>query len=182
MPHKDQKYIDALLNNNSVLIREIYEKFAPQCKRFILKNNGNAQNANDVFQESLIYIFRKAKTKYFELSVPFGGYLYFVYRGKWLDELKKNKVFNLRIQDIDLYNDESTYLKELKFIIYKACFDKLSDTCKVILGARFLKVGAKEIAEELKIEPNAANQRMHHCREKLKKCIEGHPDFKELNI
>jgi len=182
MPHEDQKYIDALLNNDSVLIREIYEKFASQCKRFVLRNSGDAEKANDVFQESLLYVFRKAKTKYFELSVPFGGYLYYVYRGKWLDELNKKGRFNLRIQDIELFTDESTYIKELKFIIYKTCFDKLSDTCKEILGARFLKVGSKELADELQIEPNTADQRMYHCREKLKKCIEKHPDFKELNL
>lgn len=182
MQHKDQQYIDALLNNDSVLIQEIYTKFAPQCKRFIEKNNGDAQKANDIFQESLIYVFRKAKTKYFELSAPFGGYLYFVYRGKWLDELKKKGVFNLRIDDIDLYTDDTTtYLKELKYMIYKACYDKLSDTCKEILGARFLKIGAKELAEELQIEPNAADQRMYYCRESLKKCIEQHSDFKKLN-
>jgi len=181
MPHEDQKYIDALLNNDSALIREIYEKFAPQCKRFIERNCGNAQDANDIFQESLIYIFRRAKTEHFELTVPFGGYLYFVYRGKWLDKLKKRGIFNLRIEDIDLYADETTYLKELKFIIYKDCYDKLSDTCKEILGARFLNLGAKEIADELQIAPNAVDQRMFFCREKLRQCIEQHPDYIELN-
>jgi len=182
MPHEDQIYIDALLNNQSSLINEIYEKFAPQCKRFIEKNSGDAQKAMDIFQESLVYIFRRAKTNGIELNVPFGGYLYFVYRGKWLDELKKRKIFNLRIEDIDLYiDDKATYLKELKFIIYKACFDKLKDACKEILGSRFLNLDSKEIAQELKIKANAVDYRMYYCRENLKKCIEQNPDFKDLN-
>jgi len=182
MGHTDQKYIDALLNNNSVLISEIYEKFASHCKNFILKNNGTAQDALDIFQESLVYVFRRAKTKGLVLEVPFGGYLYFVYRGKWLDKLKKRKLPTLRITDIDRYTDVNTYLKEIKFTIYKACFDKLTEACKEIIGARFLGINTKEIAEELEIEPNAADQRMFACREKLKKCIEQHPDFKDLKI
>lgn len=181
MPHVDQKYIDALLNNNSLLIKEIYQKFAPQCKRFIEKNSGDAQKAMDIFQESLIYVYRRAKTDGIELSAPFGGYLYFVYRNKWLDELKKRKIFNLRIEDIDLYiDDKATYLKELQFIIYKACFDKLKEACKEVLGARFLDLDSEAIADELNIKPNAVDQRMFYCREKLKKCIEQHPDFKNL--
>jgi len=181
MQHEDQKYIDALLNNDMGLVSEIYRKFAPQCKSFIIKNSGNAEDAKDIFQESILYLFRRAKTEHIKLSVPFGGYLYFVYRNKWLDELKKRKIFNLRIEDIDLYiNDTTTYLKELKFIIYKTCYDKLKEACKEILGSRFLDLDSKEIAEELQIEPNAVDQRMYYCREKLKKCIEQHPDFNNL--
>jgi len=181
MPHEDQKYINALLNNHSSLVNELYKKFAPQCKSFIKKNSGNAEDAMDIFQESLIYVTRKARTTGIQLTVPFGGYLYFVYRSKWLDELKKRKIFNLRIEDINLYiDDKVTYLIELKFIIYKACFDKLDEACKEIFGSRFLKLDSKEIAEELEIEPNAVDQRMYYCREKLKKCIEQHPDFENL--
>jgi len=32
-PHDDQKYIDALVNRNEPLVEEIYQKYAPQCKR-----------------------------------------------------------------------------------------------------------------------------------------------------
>jgi len=75
MPHADQKYIDALIKGD--------------CKKFVLKNSGSVGDATDVFQETLIAVLSKVKTKPFVLTVPLGAYLYRVYKNKWIDELRK---------------------------------------------------------------------------------------------
>jgi len=90
-PHEDQKYIEALLNNNSVLIEEIYRKWGPDVRKFVLKNNGSPEEANDLFQESLETLLAKAKTEKFVLTAPLGGFLYYVYRNKWYNKLKIKK-------------------------------------------------------------------------------------------
>jgi len=101
MLHADQKYIEALLQEDVTIITEIYQKWGPECRRFVLKNNGNVQDADDLFQESLLTILRKAKLEDLELKVPFGGYLYFLYRNKWIDILRKRKNNLLRIQELN---------------------------------------------------------------------------------
>jgi len=102
-PHEDQKYIEALLNNNSILIEEIYKKWGPDVKKFVLKNSGSVEEANDLFQESLEIVLHKARADDFVLSVPFGGFLYFVYRNNWFNKLKRKKKKALIIADLKLY-------------------------------------------------------------------------------
>jgi len=80
MPHTDQQYIDALLKEDAAMITIIYEKWGAECKRFVLNNNGNAQDADDLFQESLLTILKQAKLDNLKLKVPFGGYLYLMDR------------------------------------------------------------------------------------------------------
>ena len=49
-PHPDQKYIEALLNNDSRLINEIYAKYSHRITSFVRANNGSAKDAGDVGQ------------------------------------------------------------------------------------------------------------------------------------
>jgi len=59
MPHTDQQYIDALLEEDVAMITIIYEKWGAECKRFVIKNSGNAQDADDLFQDSLLTILKQ---------------------------------------------------------------------------------------------------------------------------
>ena len=53
MLHQDQKYIDALINNDPHLLEELYEKFPGKIKWMVLHNNGSEADAADIFQEAL---------------------------------------------------------------------------------------------------------------------------------
>ena len=86
MQHADQKYIDALLNNDAVVIEELYQKYSPKIKWMVLKNNGSETDAADVFQEVLLWIYKKAKDKNFILTCPLDAFLYISCKNKWMSE------------------------------------------------------------------------------------------------
>src|SRR4051794_40647617 len=82
--HPDQKYIEALVNNNTVVLNELYKKFSGKIKFMVLKTNGTEADAADIFQYALMSIYRKAKTKGFRLSCPFEAFLYLVCKKRWI--------------------------------------------------------------------------------------------------
>ena len=43
--HADQYFVTALLQNNTNVVREIYERFAGKVKAWILQNNGSEDDA-----------------------------------------------------------------------------------------------------------------------------------------
>lgn len=189
MAHVDQKYIEALVNEEYILITEIYSKWGVECRNFVLNNNGNAQDADDLFQESLLNILKKAKIDNLELKVPFGGYLYFIYRNKWIDTLRKRKNYQLRIIELERYNDKyiskevagETELANKKVQLFYACFQQLGEFCRKLIGGRLKKMSSKQLMDLLNLPTaNSVDFRMHKCRKKLKQIIEQHPDFKEL--
>lgn len=75
--HPDQKYIDGLAANDSVVIEMIYKKFAPKAVLFITNNSGDKDQAQDVIQEVLILLFNQAKANKLQLTCPFDAYFFF---------------------------------------------------------------------------------------------------------
>jgi RNA polymerase sigma factor (sigma-70 family) len=139
--HVDQRYLQGLVENSSTVIREIYERFAGKVKTYILKNNGDEEDAADILQEALINIYRQAKNGALLLSCPFEAFLLLVCKRKWLNELKKRgskRVTNdlERVSDTgvdELALSEQIMEQDQKTGLFLAMFEKLGDTCKKII-------------------------------------------------
>lgn len=183
-PHTDQKYIDALLNNDASLIEEIYQKWSKDVLNFVKKNNGNEQDADDLFQESLMAVVRRARKGGFVLNVPFGGYFHFIYKGRWLDKLRKSRREKVINPDKERYDDipspDITRDEEREKLIDKY-FKQLSENCQQILLLTFKRLSRKEIMERLGYaSENSVNQRIHRCRGNLHKLIKQDPAYERL--
>jgi len=186
-PHSDQKYIDALLNNDAQLIDEIYLKWHKDVLNFIRKNNGNEQDADDLFQESLMAIIRRVRKGDFVLTVPFGGYFYAVYSTQWKSNLRENKKDKVIKEEFKQYIHESpplaleTTLQEERYQLYKKYFEQLSENCRQLLSLTFQKISRKKIMERLGYaSENSTNQRIHRCRGNLQELVKQDPAYQQL--
>lgn len=175
-PHKDQKYIEALLSNDRILTNEIYDKCHKNVLSFILKNNGSEQDADDVFQDTLTALLLKARTENFILTVPLGGLLYYIYRARWIDILRKRGIEKTAINELKLYLDDKETIKIAEEVstdykrkkLFDFSFEKLSVKCKKLLEMSFLKIPAKDIMAKLNISSeNAVYQGVSRCKAKL---------------
>ena len=45
--HEDQKIIDGLLHNSPLVIKSIYDRYAPKVVNFIKQNSGNESDAHN---------------------------------------------------------------------------------------------------------------------------------------
>src|SRR4051794_20155886 len=99
--HSDQKYIDALLNNDTFLLEELYQKFSGKIKSMVLQNNGTEADAADIFQDTLLSLYHKAKYQNFVLTCPLGGFLYLVCKNRWINELSKRKYYKTKFDNVD---------------------------------------------------------------------------------
>lgn len=187
--HNDHKYIEALKANNTALIDEIYQKWFPEVRNYVAKNNGDGSDAADLFQEALMAILHKARKNGFELNVPFGGYFYFIYRNKWIDKLRKNKKMRVINEEDERYKDEvatktiakQTLEEDDRYQLYKLCFKNLTEACQEVLRLTFEGLSPKVIKEQLNFASvNSANQRIHRCRGNLQKIIKAHPKYISL--
>ena len=185
--HKDQKYIDGLLHNNSFIIREIYTLFVPKAVKYICNNNGNSEKAEDVVQEVLITIYKQAKEKNLQLTCPFDAYFFLLCKRKWLNELKKNKSkevtnFNEEIsksEDIHEMIEETTQYEE-KFQLYESMFEKLGEACRNLLKASFTIGSMEEVAKKLNISYAYARKKKSQCIGQLTKLITSSTQFNSL--
>ena len=186
--HKDQKYIDGLLSNNSFIIREIYAQFVPKAVKYICNNSGTAEKAKDIVQEVLITIYKQGKEKNLQLTCPFDAYFFLLCKRKWLNELKKTKNKGVTNFNEELFKHEDnveemvfeTSVFEEKHKLFESMFDKLGEACQKLLKATFTGSSMEEVAKKLDISYAYARKKKSQCIGQLTKLITATSKFKEL--
>jgi RNA polymerase sigma factor (sigma-70 family) len=177
--HSDQKYLTALLSNDQKIVKEIYAKFSGKIKRYILNNNGSADDASDIFQEALIDIYKQAKYKSFTLSCPFEPFLLLVCKRKWLNELKKRSVLPVTNNEDDLLNVGEDVFAEAELLerqdeearLFERMFEKLGDRCQEIIRTSLNSDSQEKVAEMLGVTYGYLRKKKSECMAALIKLI-----------
>lgn len=185
--HLDQRYIIGLLQNNSVIVNEIYTRFVPKVVNYIKQNNGSEDEARDIIQEVLITIYNQAHQKDLTLTCPFDAYFFLLCKRKWLNELKKtlNKEVTLEEDKVSNY-DEATELaieNELfnsKQSIFEAMFQQMNKSCKELITATFKFKSMEEVANFLGVTYAYARKKKSNCIGELTRSVQNSAAFKQL--
>lgn len=185
--HRDQLYIEGLLNNDSIIIKEIYEKFAPKVVYYISRNSGNEHDANDIIQEVLITIYHQAKKNNFKLTCPFDAYFFLLCKRMWFNVLKKTSKKEVTInEEILSINDDASLLafETIEFDerqqLFEEMFQKLGKACKDLLKASFAIKSLQEVADKLGVSYAYVRKKKSLCTGKLTKLVQESPKFKKL--
>ncbi|UGU14933.1 sigma-70 family RNA polymerase sigma factor [Sinomicrobium kalidii] len=185
--HEDQKYIDGLLKNNSIVIRSIYERFAPKVVRYIRNNSGDTGDAEDIIQEVLVIIYKQARDKGLQLSCPFDAYFFLLCKRQWFNELKKSSRKEVTREGENVYKDEGaealvmeTDIFNEKEKLFTAMFDRLGKACKELLQTSFRLKSMEEVAEKLNISYAYARKKKSLCIGKLTEMIRQSPGYKKI--
>lgn len=173
---QDNDLLEALAANDANAIETIYRDNYSAIKAFIIKNNGYADDARDIFQEAMIIIFEKAKSGSFVLSCRLQTYLYSVCRRLWLKKLQNQHRFNpsFELNHEIVPVDEELELheqKEAEFQLLENAMQKIGEPCKSLLEAFYIeKKSMPEIADLFRYTnaDNAKTQK-YKCLVRLKK-------------
>lgn len=171
----DQEIIELIKQNKyNPAMKRLYI-YLPVVKKHIIKNSGTREEAEDIFQESLVIFCNKLAKSGFVLNAGINTYLYSVCKLLWLDELKKkNKVIKsdfIELEDEMVISEASLDIEDDKPLKQaQAAIMQLGDKCREILELfYFKKISMKEIAKRLGFasEKGAKNQK-YRCIEKAK--------------
>ena len=185
--HSDQKYIDALLKNDTLLISEIYDKYAPKIVAYVRKNNGDESRAKDLIQEVLITIYKQARENNFQLTCPFDAYFFLLCKRKWINELHKKSNNEVTIkEEIVSKHDESidlveeTELFEAKNQLFSEMFNQLGQACKELLKLSFTMKSLEDVATKLNQSYGYVRKKKSLCIGKLTDLVRSAPRFNQI--
>jgi RNA polymerase sigma factor (sigma-70 family) len=190
IPHIDQRYITGLLQNDPRLTEEIYSRYSGKIKGMILNNNGDEDDAADIFQEALVDIYRKAAKGDFILTCPFEALLVIICKNKWITQLQKKQKQGVTFKDPEGYDYGSDVFKEAEVVqkqnerrnLLERKFAELADGCREILQLSWAGKSMEEVANTLKLSYAYARKRKSECMGKLTDLVMGSPDFKHLQF
>ncbi|QNF35648.1 sigma-70 family RNA polymerase sigma factor [Adhaeribacter swui] len=187
MKHPDQKYIEALVSNNEILVEEIYRRFSGKIKWMVIKNNGTEAEAGDIFQEALLAISHRAKTQGLILSCPFDAFIYSICKNLWLKVLNKKKSHSsvtdpeeMEIGEDSLQLAEECLIQEQRLQLLNEKLDELGGKCAELLRLNWSGKSMEEVAEDLQISYAFARKKKVGCMDKLINLIKRDPQFNTL--
>jgi RNA polymerase sigma factor (sigma-70 family) len=172
--YSNQEIIEGIKNSRSAIFKFIYEQFYPMIYQYVLTNNGNHEEARDLFQDGIIVLYEKSLKSDFKLTSSIGTFLYAVCQKMWLNKLnrqKKRESLQEKVpeqaEDKDFLNEETT---EKQYLLGQL-FKKIGESCRKILMKKYYeKRKDKEIAEELNLSgSDYVKTQRYRCLKQLKK-------------
>lgn len=177
--------ITALINGDRSVMRILYNTLCPKFTSFVYKNNGDKNDAEEIFHKALYQIIARAKLKGIQINSSFEAYFFTVCKNLWYQELKNRKfevrndgVFELKSED---NHNVEEILNQERWELFDEMLNQLSGNCQKLLRDYFKKVGYDELIKKFNYSSkNVAFQRIFKCKKKLTELIKNDERFKNL--
>lgn len=178
--HTDQRFVSGLFQNDTAIVRELYNRFANKVKSYIVQNNGSEDDAADIFQEALIDIYQQARYKDLKLTCPFEPFLLLICKRKWLNELKKRDRHRVTKEPDELSDIGEDVLAQAELIqaqadkakLFMSMFEKLGERCREIIHKCLGNKSQEEVAAELGVTYAYLRKKKSECMAELIKLVQ----------
>ncbi|MBD3749718.1 MAG: sigma-70 family RNA polymerase sigma factor [Sphingobacteriales bacterium] len=172
----DNEIILGILNNSSTTLKYLYKAYFPMILQLVMNNNGNEDEAKDIYQEGIIILHDKIKSGDFELTSKLKTFLYSVCRRLWLKRLSHKSRFSENIKDYEDHFPVETELvqheeKDQQLAIMHKALVELGEPCKTIIEDFYMhSKSMQDICEKFGYTnaDNAKTQK-YKCLQRLKK-------------
>jgi RNA polymerase sigma factor (sigma-70 family) len=173
--------LQGLAQSDRKSIETIYKENFNMIQSLILNNSGSADDAKDIFQETMIVLYERVRSGTFELNCLIKTYVYSVSRRLWLKRLQQ---MNRYAPSLDGLHETVPVEEEIEehertnseFEMMNKAIGSLGEPCKSLLEAYYLeKKSMQEIALSFGYTnaENAKNQK-YKCLMRLKKIFFAH--------
>lgn len=176
----DAELLRNLKNNETIddSIRFLYRQHFDFLSTYVLNNNGDFHDAEDVFQEVIVCFMNLVRADKFRGESSVKTFLYSINRNLWLNELKKRGRAQVREMKYEQEKKEEATVdlaienRESSASLMKA-LDVLGEVCKkILLLFYFENRSMKEILMALHYEnEQVVRNKKHKCLKKLEEVI-----------
>jgi len=181
----DQQVIDKIREGDQKMLIHLYKRNVGPIRSYILRNNGDAPDVEDMLQESLVILWQNVHKEGFVLSSKLDTYLYAIAKNLWLKQLRKNGRMHLS----DFQSDHSPDLADTteeynddKYAILSKYLHQLGETCRDLLSHFYFEQWDMEkIAQQMQFaNADTAKAKKYQCKKKLESLIKQHYTAEEL--
>lgn len=185
--YSNEAILKGLKTQDTRIIQFIYKNFFQPVRFMVTSNSGTQMDAEDVFQDALMVIFKKIKEGNLFLTCAFNTYLYSVCKHIWLQKLNKHGI-QIEYKDVmehepfdDLHEFDRLIEDNEKFRLYQEHFERLSADDQKMLKLFLKKIPLAEIAKIMGYGSyEYAKVRKYIVKEKLKTSIMNDPGYRRM--
>ncbi len=170
----DAKILDLIRKGDEGALVMLYESNRRPVMSLVTRNNGTADDAEDVLQDSLIVLWERVRAGKFEYKAKLGTFIYATARNLWLQMLRKKGREVTGEIDPDGQEDpassplETLILSEQAALVSEA-LDKIGEQCrKLLLLYYWEELSMDEIAVKLGFaNADTAKAKKYQCKKAL---------------
>ncbi len=179
----DKEIVEAIKGGkNQWVLNTLYKRTLPKIKNLIRKMNGSDEDAQDIFQESVIIFYREVKLNKLLDNTNIDGYIYTVARNLYLNKLRiVNRMVELKESDGNDFAEKPAIERHLEFKDSEndmmQLLTKLGEKCKEILKAlAFEELDYQEVADKLGFASgDVVKTQKHRCKKRLEQLLDENP-------
>lgn len=182
----ENEMLKGIKEGSTEAFENLYKSYYPMVLQYVLKNNGKSEDAEDLFQETLLALVKNVRKPSFDLSSKISTYVHAIAKNKWLYRLRGNK--KTRVVSIDQHEGMEIADEEPKEDLFNdrhqlvsKVFAEISEECRtLLLGFYYKKKKLGELALEMNLTANFIKVKKHRCMTSLRTKVSNHPDFRTL--
>jgi RNA polymerase sigma factor (sigma-70 family) len=176
----DSKIIEGVRLQDDNILNWLYDNYFADIKNHVLRNSGSKEDVSDVFQDSIIVLYRQITEENLKLTTDLKGYFFGIARNVWSAQLRKNqKNTELEIDIPDEDGDENGD-PVLERVVSRA-FQKLKPDQQLILTLFSDGHSYEDIAEKMNLKSELyARRKKYLCKEALLDLVKEDPEYQEF--
>lgn len=175
----DTNIIDGIRRQDDKILNWLYDNYFQTVKNHVIKNSGTPEDVSDVFQDTIIVLYRQVTENSLNLTTDLKGYFFGIARNIWNATLRKNrKTTELELdfpEEIEEDPDDPFFEK-----IVGRAFLKLKPDCQAVLNMFSDGYSYEEIAAKMNLKNEMyARRKKYLCKEALLELVKKDPEYQE---
>lgn len=149
----------------------LYKSVQPKITSWVLQNSGSKEEAQDIFQDSVIVFYKYVVNKQFKVTESIEGFIFVTAKNKWINRAKQQQRTKGLSEEFNHIKEEE--VREEKNIHVEALLEKLGEVCKELLTySIFYKMSMEDIALRMNYSgANAVKTKNYKCKQRLVKLV-----------
>ena len=187
--YTDEELIEGLRQRKKSCIVYLYEEFYPVVRHYLRQNSGNLQDVEDLFQDTILVLYKRCMEDPFVLKCSLKTYFMSVCKNLWLQRLER-KCKLLYQADCEVNEASHHYSMEENDILEEQAamqrlflrnLEQLPAECRNLLQLYCLKIPYKEIAKLMNYKDDVyVKTRKYSCKKLLRNRIMNDPEYFKL--
>jgi len=161
-------------------MKYLYKKYWEMTLKIVRNNEGNYEDAKDVFQEAMIVLYKSIRSGKFRGESSIKTYLYRISNNIWLGKLRAMKpVWNIKETEGIFQKPEGD--DQDTALLVKSLIERIGEKCRNLLLLYYWEeCSMKEISEIMSFSnEDSAKTQKYKCMGKLIELIDSIPSLKE---
>ena len=175
----DSKIIEGIRLQDDSILNWLYDNYFSAVKNHVLRNSGSQEDVSDVFQDSIIVLYKQITEENLNLTTDLKGYFFGIARNIWSAHLRKNQrntELEIDIPDEDPDDNGDPLLER----VVSRAFQKLKPDQQLVLSLFSDGHSYEEIAVKLNLKNEMyARRKKYLCKEALLDLVKKDSEYQE---